>query len=670
MRIPRGICVIGVVAALSALAPPATPGPESSTAPYAALAVRPVVGGPPPICGNPALINRQMRSGFAPPSLSLAMAEDGAAHGPLWYDQNPRLLRADHAGGLAFDDFLVAGDVATLTFQRPSLSAENYVVQETWQRIGTTDIDGYLISVFNPSWDSAALWDSIGWQRRGFDHPYVQLGTLLVPRPSDATDAAGDGEAERFSIRVRMAPLNVPSAQVTQIDDHTQYASHVVNLVMPDFGDGRLSGGDYGHALDEVAKRFYAHFRDEYASIAIVPQQQHVVPYDAFHHNVRNPIAGLGALPVFDDTEAYGSASVLRSVELFPNVSFTSNAASTHAIGHQWVDYWDWSALGGGIDRAGRNPDSHTPLFFPGEVYSGAVLDVTRRVAALGDRTGYAIERTADPAVLHPTTRYRMGLIGPEAVPEVLVFEDQGQFNATDSTEPDAGTVLEGGFHRVHINDVLAEHGSRSGPADTAWSRATVVVSRDGLLSSEEMSYWNFFAARHAATAGTTTWEGVPSFYEATGGAVPLRTDVTPVHAAKIADAVEVGDMAVAAGEFRGVQLDAPVPARIAVGESVTIAGAVTTTERDDFTVACAAWSHPGADSAHVFECASITGDRFSIPYRFAAADAGRHTLQIFLFYPDPGSPFPLSLPLSSISGIEVAEQASPEAGARLRRAR
>ena len=666
MRIPRGIGALGIAAFSCLLAVlPAAQEPESSRAGYDALALRPVVGDPPSLCGTPALFSLQMRSGFAPPSAVVPMTEPDVPDGPLWYDQNPRLLRADHAGGLAFDNFLVAGDVAALTFQRLSGSAENYVVIETWQRTGTTDIDGHLISVFNPNWDSAALWDSIGWQRRGFDHPYVRLGTLLVARATDTTDAAGDGEPERFFIEVRMAPLNVPSAQVTQIDDDTQYASHVVNLVMPDFGDGRLSSGDYGYALDEVAKRFYAHFRDEYASIAIVPRQQHVVPYDTFHHNVRNPIAGLGALPVFDDTEAYGSAGVLRSVELFPNVSFTSNAASTHAIGHQWVDYWDWSALADGIDRAGRNPGSHTPLLFPGEAYSGAVLDVTHRVAALGDGTGYTIERTADPAVLHPTTRYRMGLIGPEAVPEVLVFEDQGQFNATDSTEPDAGTVVQGGFRRVHINDVLAEHGSRSGPADTAWSRATVVVSRDGLLSPEEMSYWNFFAARHAATAGTTTWEGVPSFFEATGGAVPLRTDVTPLQAAKIDVVVEVGDMPIAAGEFRDVQLDAPVPARIAAGESITIAGAVTTTERDDFTVACAAWNRHGAGNDDgIFECATIAGNRFSIPYRFTDGDAGRHTLQIFLFFPNSGSQFPRS----SVSGITVAGQSAAQSGAPARR--
>ena len=654
MRFPRVIGVIGVAVTLAILVPPpAAHVAEWPPARHAAPVARPTHGDSPATRDTPAPIERRMVSGFAPPALMPQTAEP-ALPAPLWYDQNPRLIRADHAGGLSLDNFLVAGDVETLTFERLSLSAvaDDFLVRETWQRTGTTDIDGYLISVFNPSWNSAALRDAIGWQRRGFDQPHAQLGTLLIPRSSGAANS-GEEVVERFAIRLRLTPLNVPAAQITQIDAGTQYASHVVNLVMPGFGDGRLTGDDYGLELDEAARRFYTHFSDEYASIAFVPRQPHVVPYDAFHHNVRNPIAGLGALPVFDDSAAYGSAGVLRSVELYPDVSFTSNASSTHAISHQWVDYWDWSSLAGGIDRAGRAPASHTPLLHPGEVYAGAVLDVRRRVAEVGGGSAYVIERTPGPALLHPTTRYRMGLIGPEAVPELLVFENQGQFE-TEAFAPHVGTAVDGAWRRVHINDILAEHGPRQGPVDDAWSRATVVVSRDGLLSAEEMSYWNFFAARHAATGGTTTWDGVPSFFEATGGVVPLRTDVTPLHAAKLVETAETGHVSIAPGEFRGVELDGPVPARIAVGESVTISGAVTTTERDDFNIACAEWL-PYGSARNIYECAPIEGNRFSIPYRFAAADAGRHQLQIFLHYPDPRSPSSLVVPLSPISGITVA---------------
>ena len=656
MRIARGLGVIGVLTVLTAA--PGGQVPESAAEHHAVPAPPPAPAGPPAVRGDAAPAQRRTRTGSAPPSAGLPAAEP-ALPAPLWFDQNPRLLRADHVGGVSLDRFLVAGDVATLAFERPALSAaaDGYVVRETWRRTGTTDIDGHLVSVFNPRWDDSALWDSIGWQRRGFDRPWVQFGTLLVPRPADP---AGGGDAARFFIRLRLAPLNVPPAQVARIDAETQYASHVVNLVMPRFGERRLSAGDYGHEIDEAARRFYAHFRDEYASIAIVPRQQHVVPYDAFHHNVRNPIAGLGALPVFDDSEAYGSAGVLRSVELYPGVAFTSNASSTRAISQQWVDYWDWSALAGGLARAGRDPGRRTPLIFPGEVYAGAVLDVTRRVEAVGGGTGYVVARTPAPAMMHPATRYRMGLIGPEAVPEILVFENQGQFDGSDSAAPAVGTGIDGGWRRVHVNDILRAHGTRNGPVDDAWSRATVVVSRDGPLSPEEMSYWNFFAARHAAAGGTTTWEGVPSFFEATGGAAPLRTDVTPRRAAKLAGAFETGDMPIAPGEFRGVRLDAPVPARIPVGENLTIAGAVTATARDDFTLACAAWYVPGGVGAHAFKCGSITGDRFSIPHRFAAADAGRYALQMFIFYPDSGSQSSVHVPLSPVSGIAVVTRDRP----------
>ena len=664
MRFPRVIGVIGVAATLPILvSPPAARLAETPSTRHAALAVGPAIGDSPAIRGTPAPTERRRVSGFASPSLTPQTAEP-ALPAPLWYDQNPRLIRADHAGGLSLDAFLVAGDVATLTFERPSLSAvdDGYIVRESWLRTSTTDIEGHLVSVFQPSWDSAALWDTIGWQRRGFDRPYARFGTLLIPRSSGAANV-GEDTVDGFAIWIRLAPLNVPAAQITQIDASTQYASHVVNLVMPEFGDSRLSAGDYGHELDEAAKRFYAHFSDDYASIAFVPRQPHVVPYDAFHHNVRNPIAGLGALPVFDDSAAYGSAGVLRSVELYPNVSFTSNASSTHAITHQWVDYWDWSALAGGIELAGRDPVGHTPLLHPGEVYAGAVLDVTRRVAAVGGGTSYAVERTPATAMLHPTTLYRMGLIGPEAVPELLVFENQGQFNETDSSAPTVGTAVAGGGHRVHINDVLARHGTRSGPVDDTWSRVTVVVSRDGLLSAEEMNYWNFYAARHAATGGTTTWEGVPSFFEATGGAVPLRADVTPLHAAKLVETFEAGYMPIAPGEFRDVQLDAPLPSRFAVGESVAIAGAVTTTERDDFNLACVNWTYPDAPliqrAGNGWACDAVTGDRFSIPYRFTIHDAGPRALELYLYYPD--APLP-QLPRATVSGITVAAQLAPQA--------
>ena len=129
--------------------------------------------------------------------------------------------------------------------------------------------------------------------------------------------------------------------------------------------------------------------------------------------------------------------------------------------------------------------------------------------------------------------------------------------------------------------------------------------------------------------------------------------------------------------QFRAV-VPVPVYQRIAAtaagmnhqgvkGESVTIAGALTTTERADFTVACAAWNRHGAgDDDGIFECASIAGNRFSISYRFTDGDVGRHTLRIFLYFRNSGSQFPRS----AVSGITVAGQSAAQSGAPVRRAR
>ena len=640
MRIVAGI-VLTVCAAASA-----SPAAAQTAARYVALALSPDEGEPPLACATPSVFARQLRSGFAPPG-AMRMADAETADGrPLWYDQNPRLLRADHVGGLSFDDFLVAGDVATLSFERRSSRADD-TVRETWRRVGTTAVDGRLVSVFNPTWNDADLWDTVGPYRRGFDRPRVYFGELTLPE-ADAAAAADDDdgdEDEPFHVWLNVTPLNVPPAEVRRIDAGAQYASHVVNLVIPDFGDGRLSDWRYGQDLRSAARRFYRYFRDEYDSIAFVSRQHQVTPYGAFHRNVRNQIRGLGDLAVFDNTQYYGSDGVLRSVEFYRDAAFAQTATSTHEIGHQWADYWNWPALSGGVERAGHQPEAHTPLLYPGEVYLGAVLQVTRRVGA--DDSGgaaFAIERTPEPALLHPTTLYRMGLLETAAVPDLLVFENQGQFTETDSSAaPDTGTAVEGGARPVHVNDVLAEHGLRTGPVDGSWSRVTVVVSRDGLLSREEMSYWNFFAARHAAAGGVTSWEGVPSFFEATGGAVPLRTDVTPRSHAKVRQEIETAPPSMDPGELRGVRLDEPLPTSVAAGETVTIAGTVTAADRDDFDGACVRWSRYGASADdRIFECARISGNRrFSAPHTFTNGEAGRYALQFFLFYPDSGPQYP-----------------------------
>ena len=511
---------------------------------------------------------------------------------PIWYEQNPPLLQTDNLCSLSFDDFLVAGDVETLTFAR--WTGSEYA-DEIWTRVATTSIEGSLVSVFNPTWRAARIRELNGHMGQGRGE--VHWGMLVSPAGS-------------FHLSLRTAPLNLPPSRVQRIDGATQYASHVVNIAIPH--------ASLFPASREIARRFYAHFSDAYDVIAAyVP----VMGPAGQHETVRNPIDGLGEV-VYDDSASYGSGGRLRAVEMYTG-SAGNVYLAIHETVHQWVDFWDWSALADGAEMRDR---SHTPLLYPGTTFAG-ILGSFGVWGHIVERGGsFVFERTQRQARrLHPLTLYRMGLIKPEAVPEVFVFENQRQ-------HPFFGDTIEGGYRRVRINDIIALHGPRSGPVDSTWHRATVVVSRGRLLSYEEMSYWNFFAARLEALGDVP---GETTFYEATGGLARLYTDVTPATAPKIQNTPALSAaLPIDPNEFPGVILDAPVPPFLAIGEPVVVAGVLTSTELDDFTGACVQFI-PVVFDTPISRCGPIVDRRFSVEQTFSEVEAADYTLSIRLHYDD-----------------------------------
>ena len=624
------------------------------------------------VCGTPELVARQTWSGVTRlPFIRMADEEEEPPYGqPLWFDPQPRLIRADSTEGLAFDDVLIVGDIETVEFERWS-SAAGDIVTETWTRTGMRTFAGQLVSSFNPTWSGAELWDAIGRRRRGFDSPFVHFGTLRIPKLVEADEETHDDETEEdefdeVAIRLPVAPLNLPVSRVERIHDSMQYASHVVNIVVHGFGAERVEGDDYAFALHEVTQAFYEFFPDIYDSIAVVPAEQHPsAKFGAYHWNARNPIRGLGR-DEFDYTDYFGSRGALRSVEFYRDARFTATWTSNHEIGHQWADYWDWTEITDGIERKGWAPGGHTPLLFPGEVLLGAILRPIRRVARTDgndDREGasYVIERTPAPSVFHPTILYRMGLIGPEEVPEMVVFEDQGQFEEEFATAPAIGTAVEGETTAVHISDILGQHGTRSGPVDDSWRRVTIVVSRERLLSPEEMNYWNFFAARHEARSGATTFGGMPPFHEATGGRATIDTTVERFDGSRIANdpPLQVSNVPIDPGEFRGVQLDAEIPGSMTVGQTITFAGTITSSDAADVVEVCVHQVHTGGpvdeegnDTRVVTTCDEPAGNRFSMSLTFDRAT--RYGLQVDLATQADDADEPDTTRSSFMTGITV----------------
>ena len=259
-----------------------------------------------------ASLRRDYGPGIAAALCFLTCATPGMARGqPLWYEQNPPLLRANDLDGLSFDHLGYAGDVESLEFDRGPIS-------ETWTRVGTYSIGGRLVSIFNPTWSADELCESYSKSQRINGVTY--FGQLRTPAETT------------HDIYLRTAPLNLASigGGANRRDSPVRQSRSQPR--------GADFGNDGGFNLRDVIRRFYEHFADAYDSIAVVPAEATLMQAAACHQTVRNPIAGLGSV-VFDDSAQYGSRGRLRAVEMYKSIG--SLYLRIHEMAHQWVDFCD-----------------------------------------------------------------------------------------------------------------------------------------------------------------------------------------------------------------------------------------------------------------------------------------------------------------------------------------
>lgn len=560
---------------------------------------------------------------------------------PLSFQQTPPILRPDHNGIIALSEFAVVGDHPTVTFERADANAASGVVVEQWRRTAKTTISGRTVSLFEPRWSRRVWAQRLQHERYGFDRPYVFWGRILIPTRGVASDAA---PAQTRSLYVRVGSTAIPNSRVLRIAPDVQYASHVVNLVIPGFGDTRVGSGSYTYDLPTVANRFYTYFSDSYDSIAFIPQRSQMAEYGGFHRNIRNDVEGIGK-PLLNQSHIYGSTGRLKSVEVYPQGQFATNEDSSHEIAHQWGDGFDWATLGG-IDRGGWYPSSHTPLLYRGATLIGAVLKGSRRVKNV-DSERFEIEQTTGPLRFHPLQMYRMGLLPTSAVPDVLVFADQSQFSEGGHRSPAMGSTVVGRTNRVTIENIVAHHGPRRGPRPTDWRRATVVVSRDGLLSQTEMDYWNFFAQRleDPNRTGVLSYDQYPSFDALTGNRVDLQTDIAPRLVEPITQPMTVDYPAFGQRDWPGIIFESPVPSRYTTGSRTRLSGRVTDTSRSFDTVLVRFWRHNGTSDQALRYWASVNPDgSFAIDVAPGQLQTGSYSLGVFLFWPDSGSQDPRAM--------------------------
>jgi hypothetical protein len=575
----------------------------------------------PLVCGTDARVNLQR---FRP--LALEPMVDGQ---PLSFEQSPPLLSPDYTGDFGLRRFLVVGDFATVQFRRADVDDPNHI--ETWQRTTTTTIGSRVISIFEPAWHDSDLGALLQHRSVGYDNPEVYWGSYLVP---------GVANAER-PVWLRMTFSGVPSSPVRRISDTVQFASNVVNIVVPDFEDSRVTAGAQQYNFASAARVFYQSFADQYESVAFVPVASALGEFSAFHGIVKNTVTGLG-MATGDQSSVYGSGGTLQGIELYGAGHLAQNAASTHEFAHQWGDTFDWAKIAG-ITTAGHEPGGHAPLWWAGETLLGAVLAGDRRVTQNG--TGFQIERTPSPIHYHPIELYSMGLIGRDQVPDLTVFKDQGQFSTTSTSRPDPGAPVQGDSTIVKIGDIIREHGVRAGPVPGDWRRATVVVSRAGLISQAEMDYWNFFAQRIGDRnhTGVLSVEGFGSPFSATRGRVSLSTAIQPKSGGALPETLPIDYPDIGPRDLRGVTLTGPLPTHFSTGQTTTVAGHVTATDAVDFNQALMFFQPFDSSSSDAAVRSAGTVSRsgdFSFTVRFTDAQKGRYYVGIVLFWPNSGPQF------------------------------
>jgi hypothetical protein len=125
---------------------------------------------------------------------------------------------------------------------------------------------------------------------------------------------------------------------------------------------------------------------------------------------------------------------------------------------------------------------------------------------------------------------YFMGLLPPDQVGEELVFTNQEQARTLQCN----GQLFTGEVLRLKSSDIVNAAGPRVPNASNSPKRfniATIVVSKDGLLSEEEMAYYSFFARRAEEMRevpfhlGFTKSTAIP-FSISTGGRGSLNTKI------------------------------------------------------------------------------------------------------------------------------------------------
>ena len=344
-----------------------------------------------------------------------------------------------------------------------------------------------------------------GYAADDVNHNFVGFIRLLA---SDGTTLA------TYNSFIQVLDDRVPSVAIRNLGGNARATARILNLYRPGLDINQVTA---------AARELYGYYHDDYDFQQIVFVEPSY-PANRYHFAVRNDVDGIGEVK-FNQAPLYGSAGRLQGITVYP-VDFFFDAGETafcHELGHQWVLYLKNSTL---------QPGPHWP---PSTMAHG-VMGFNIPGTSVGGDFPYdvtAVTATTARVTDAPVTKefsdfdlYLMGLLPSSAVAPGIVVQGSAC----------SGCILPSST--ITINDVIAINGPRAPDAASApksFNVAVVVISRDRLLTDDEMAVLEYFAARGEATTSLPFTAGfargtTKPFYVATRGMgrVDLRLEHPP----------------------------------------------------------------------------------------------------------------------------------------------
>ncbi len=420
--------------------------------------------------------------------LALLLAVSANAQSIVWNKYDPMAVRTDRTANVALE----AQTTGTLSGMRLDYANGGSLTM-------TQSSPGHWVA----SVPAAKVLD--GYAADDVNHNFVGFVRLLA---SDGSTLA------TYNSFIQVLDDRVPSVTIKTLGGNARATTRILNLFRP--------GIDADH-VQTAAQQFYGYYHDDYDFLQILFVEPSY-PQNRYHFQVRNDVDGIGVTK-FNSAPAFGSAGKLQGITVYP-VDFFFDAGETafsHELGHQWVLFLKNSALLPGPHWP-PSTMAHGVMGFniPGSSVGGDFpYDVTAVTATTARITDAPVTKEFSDFDL-----YLMGLLPASAVAPGIVVQGT----------PCSGCVLPSST--LTINDVIAVNGPRSPDAVSAqklFDIGVVVISRDRLLTDDEMAILEYFAARGEATTTLPFTAGfargtTKPFYVATRGLgrVDMRLEHPP----------------------------------------------------------------------------------------------------------------------------------------------